>query len=271
MESIHVKFIQMLYLVGTNYSEPDSLQYIFHDEEGTFISMHIPNECVRKELDGANFPTFTYPLSEPQSKSMTSTNEKTLQDLSNALMHVVSIKDIYEKGKAGEFWIGGQIVAIENSYNWFVLCCQANDCNSQLIPLPSGEYECKKCLTNWTKGIDKYNLKLQVEDANGNAKLKLVDKDCIQLIGKTASDLRAKHRRITPQLPKEIQSLVGLGMLFMVDVKREQLENRYAPFSVTKIINDQTLVSLYCPEVLKKNWYLEPEEGDINLLDEVDY
>nr|GMD34238.1 replication factor A protein 1-like [Ipomoea batatas] len=204
----------------------------------------------RRELDGANFPTFTYPLSEPQSKSMTSTNEKTLQDLSNALMHVVSIKDIYEKGKAGEFWIGGQIVAIENSYNWFVLCCQANDCNNQLIPLPSGEYECKKCLTNWTKGIDKYNLKLQVEDANGNAKLKLVDKDCIQLIGKTASDLRAKHRRITPQLPKEIQSLVGLGMLFMVDVKREQLENRYAPFSVTKIINDQTLVSLYCPEVL---------------------
>nr|GMD14616.1 Zinc knuckle family protein [Ipomoea batatas] len=101
-------------------------------------------------------------------------------------------------------------------------------------------------------GIDKYNLKLQVEDANGNAKLKLVDKDCIQLIGRTASDLRAKHRRITPQLPKEIQSLVGLGMLFMVEVKREQLENRYAPFSVTKIINDQTLVSLYCPEVIKK-------------------
>nr|GMD54001.1 replication factor A protein 1-like [Ipomoea batatas] len=137
---------------------------------------------------------------EPQSKSMTSTNEKTLQDLSNALMHVVSIKDIYEKGK----------------------------------------------------GINKYNLKLQVEDANGNAKLKLVDKDCIQLIGKTTSDLRAKHRRITPQLPKEIQSLVGLGMLFMVEVKSEQLENRYAPFSVTKIINDQTLVSLYCPEVIKK-------------------
>nr|GMC53743.1 replication factor A protein 1-like [Ipomoea batatas] len=92
-------------------------------------------------------------------------------------------------------------------------------------------------LSNSTKtGIDMYNLKLQVEDANGNAKLKLVDKDCIQLIGKTASDLRAKHRRITPQLPKEIQSLVGLAMLFMVEVKREQLENRYAPFSVTKTI-----------------------------------
>nr|GMC47470.1 replication factor A protein 1-like [Ipomoea batatas] len=146
---------------------------------------------------------------EPQSTSMTSTNENTLQDLSNALMHVVSIKDIYEKKKT-------------------------NECNNRLIPLPSGEYECKKCLTIWTKGIDKYNLKLQVEDANGNAKLKLVDKDCIQLIGKTASDLRAKHRRITPQLPKEIQSLVGLAMLFMVEVKREQLENRYAPFSVTK-------------------------------------
>nr|GMC53482.1 replication protein A 70 kDa DNA-binding subunit B-like [Ipomoea batatas] len=128
----------------------------------------------RRELDGANFPTFTYPLS-------------------------------------------------------------ANECNNRLIPLPSGEYECTKCLTNWTKGIDKYNLKLQVEDANGNAKLKLVDKDCIQLIGKTASDLRAKYRRITPQLPEEIQSLVGLAMLFMVEVKREQLENRYAPFSVTKL------------------------------------
>nr|GLL31572.1 putative transposase [Ipomoea trifida] len=177
-KSMHVKFIQMLYLVDTNYSELDSLQYIFHDEE------------------------------------------------------------------AGEFWIGGKIVAVENSYNWFVVCCQANDCNSRLIPLPSGEYECKKCLKNWTKGIDKYNLKLQLEDANGNAKLKLVDKDCIQLIGRTTSDFRAKHRRITPQLPKEIPSLVGLGMLFMVEVKREQLENRYAPFSVTKIINDQTLVSL---------------------------
>nr|GMC86375.1 replication factor A protein 1-like [Ipomoea batatas] len=92
-----------------------------------------------------------------------------------------------KREKAGEFWIGGKIVAVENSYNWFAVCCQANDCNSRLIPLPSGEYECKNCLKNWTKGIDKYNLKLQVEDANGNAKLKLVDKDCIQLIGRTYS------------------------------------------------------------------------------------
>nr|GMC86104.1 replication factor A protein 1-like [Ipomoea batatas] len=182
-----------------------------------------------RELDAANFPTFTYPLSEPQSTSVTSTNEKTLQDLSNALMHVVSIKDIYEKRKAGEFWIGGKIVAVENSYNWFAVCCQANDCNSRLIPLPSGEYECKNCLKNWTKGIDKYNLKLQVEDANGNAKLKLVDKDCIQLIGRTASHLRATHRHITPQLPKEIQSLVGLGMLFMVEVKENNWKTDTLP------------------------------------------
>nr|GMC63203.1 replication factor A protein 1-like [Ipomoea batatas] len=256
----------MLYLVDTNYSEPDSLQYIFHDEEvllkqvltaftqqGTFINMHIPNECVRK-----------------YAKKFKEGQVYRIKNFWSRLMCTNTRQPI----TTGEFWIGGKIVAVENSYNWFAVCCQPNDCNSRLIPLPSGEYECKKCLTNWTKGIDKYNLKLQVEDANGNAKLKLVDKDCIQLIGRTTSDLRAEHRRITPQLPKEIQSLVGLGMLFMVEVQREQLENRYAPFSVTKIINDQTLVSIYCSEVIKKqqnNWYLEPEEGDINLLDEVDY
>nr|GMD01579.1 replication factor A protein 1-like [Ipomoea batatas] len=131
---------------------------------------------------------------KPQGTSMTSTKEKTLQDLSNVLMHVVSIKDIYEKRKACEFWIGGKIVAVENSYNWFAVCCQANNCNSRRIPLPSGEYECKKCLTNWTKGIDKYNLKLQVEDANGNAKLKLMDKKTIGILSQKKETFTCQTR-----------------------------------------------------------------------------
>lgn len=70
-----------------------------------------------------------------------------------------------------------------------------------------------------------------MEDGSANARLKLLDKDCIQLVGMAIVDLRAKNRRVTPQLLKQIQSLVGLGKLFMVEVKREHLENRYSPFS----------------------------------------
>nr|GMC78956.1 putative transposase [Ipomoea batatas] len=117
-----------------------------------------------RELDGANFSTFTYPLMESEGTSMSSDQDKALQELGNALMHIVSIKDIYEK-------------------------------------------------------------------ENANARLKLLDKDCIQLVGMAIVDLRAKNRRVTPQLLKQIQSLVGLGKLFMVEVKREHLENRYSPFS----------------------------------------
>nr|GMC75325.1 replication factor A protein 1-like [Ipomoea batatas] len=83
----------------------------------------------------------------------------------------------------------------------------------------------------------------------GNASFMLWDRECFELIGIGASDLRELHKDTTKP-PKQIEDLVGRCMLFRISAKTEHLSKLQSAFPVLKINTDQQLLQHHCPEIL---------------------
>ncbi|XP_019161866.1 PREDICTED: uncharacterized protein LOC109158412 [Ipomoea nil] len=160
--------------------------------------------------------------------------------------------DINEKELLyGNFWVAAKIVGIKSSWDWFYVSCKSHGCNKKLT-LRNTMYDYDKCKRTWQDGILRYKVKIRVVDLDGNAPFILWDKECTELLGIFATDLRKKILEGPLRVPREIESLVGIAMLFRIAARNEQFDNLHNAFAVMKVINDPKLVSIYCPELLDK-------------------
>ncbi|XP_031096444.1 replication protein A 70 kDa DNA-binding subunit B-like [Ipomoea triloba] len=174
------------------------------------------------------------------------------EDFSSGQMNVLTISDIYQNREYGDFWVVAKIVGIESSGDWFYVSCKAHGCNKKLILRNDGQkYDCDKCKRTWEEGILRYRVKIRVVDLNGNAPFILWDRDCQDLLGISATDLRKRTLEGPLTVPSEIESLVGLAMVFRIAARKEQFDNLHNAFAVIKVMNDPKLVSVYCRELLE--------------------
>nr|GLL44980.1 uncharacterized protein LOC109157038 [Ipomoea trifida] len=77
---------------------------------------------------------------------------------------------------------------------------------------------------------DRYRVKIRVADLNGNAPFLLWDRECCELLGMRAYDLDAKQNKDKNGVPKKLQSLVGLNLIFPIAVRKEQFQNMLNAF-----------------------------------------
>ncbi|KAH6782275.1 hypothetical protein C2S51_007568 [Perilla frutescens var. frutescens] len=162
---------------------------------------------------------------------------------------VKNISEITENNLIGSFWVYGKIVAIESVGSWYYLSCKK--CSKKIIKVESGFY-CERC-----------KVKMEVGEYRGDASFLLWNRECVQLIGKSAEMLRSGvvEGGQNTEIPDEIESLVDKEALFKILIKPDQKIN----YSVLKIWSDETVTSKYC---LK---YKESEERDyISILDNDD-
>nr|GMD83500.1 replication factor A protein 1-like [Ipomoea batatas] len=142
-------------------------------------------------------------------------------------------------------------------------------CNKKVV-LKDGMYVCGKCGTHCHKPMLRYKIKIRVVDANGNAPFLLWDRETLELLGGiTAEELKAMQPKVPTKLPKEIESLVGRGMVFKINVQRDQLEKRNLAFPVMQIKEDIDVLNQYCPGLLKETKQkgtnsVEPLDDDLD-------
>nr|GMD12747.1 replication protein A 70 kDa DNA-binding subunit D-like [Ipomoea batatas] len=111
---------------------------------------------------------------------------------------------------------------------------------------------------------------VRVYDANGNAPFLLWDREALELLGGiTAEELKAMQPKVPTKIPKEIESLVGRGMLFKINVQRDRLEKRNLPFPVMQIKEDIAVLNQYCPGLVKDTEQkgtnsIEPLDDDLD-------
>nr|GMC95524.1 putative transposase [Ipomoea batatas] len=75
--------------------------------------------------------------------------------------------------------------------------------------------------------------------------------------------------QVATKIPKEIESLVGRGLLFKINVKRDQLEKRNLAFPVRQIKENIVVLNQYCPGLLKDKKqkgtnFVDPMEDDLD-------
>ncbi|XP_019151939.1 PREDICTED: uncharacterized protein LOC109148658 [Ipomoea nil] len=135
-------------------------------------------------------------------------------------IEVRTISEIYRDKEFGDFWVAARILFIDDP-EWYYASCRTKGCNKKL-KLKGKWMWCSTCDRNWGDGTLRYRVKVRVVDLDGNAPFLLWDRECLDLIGITADDLKDTHTKGRKGLPKELETLIGLNLLFRIAVRKEQ-------------------------------------------------
>ncbi|XP_031111889.1 uncharacterized protein LOC116015860 [Ipomoea triloba] len=125
-----------------------------------------------------------------------------------------NISQLYDAPEVGSFWVLSKIVAFQNIGDWCYLSC------------------------------NRYKVTIRVSDATGNAAFQLWDRECNDLFGKSASELKKSYvEDEMDSFPPEMNVVVHQTLLFKVQVKPEHLSNFYGSWTVMKLCREPGLIS----------------------------
>nr|GLL16796.1 uncharacterized protein LOC109162436 [Ipomoea trifida] len=91
------------------------------------------------------------------------------------------------------------------------------------------------------------------------------DKDCSELLGITAYDLKTKYAMSKMHVPVEFNQLRNKSMVFKLNLKHDRIRNPAKPIPVLSVMHDEELEAQYCPSIVDDHDELSKmieEEGD---------
>ncbi|KAH6796672.1 hypothetical protein C2S52_021226 [Perilla frutescens var. hirtella] len=126
--------------------------------------------------------------------------------------------------------------------------------DSRIIPIAEflelKTFTCQKCNLDEISGQLRFKLTVLVEDDTGHLNLLLWNKECLQLLGKTASELSQTREDELDEIPPEIENLVDRTALFKFQVKAEDLgkaedlnKKHEGSYSVLSLTCDEGVIS----------------------------
>ncbi|XP_019150976.1 PREDICTED: uncharacterized protein LOC109147773 [Ipomoea nil] len=158
---------------------------------------------------------------------------------------VSSIEEIYSKKHLGEYWVAGRIVGVESLCDWYYISCKTNSCKRKLTE-SGGMLYCAGCKSYWQEGIIRYRVIVRVANETGDAPMLLWDRECADLVGITAGDLKENYPRGNNSIPMELGRLCGMSMLFRIAMKKDQVESYYSAFTVLRVCRVEALLTQHC-------------------------
>nr|GLL31379.1 uncharacterized protein LOC109157737 [Ipomoea trifida] len=162
-----------------------------------------------------------------------------LGDLQSGSITITTLSDLLMKE---------EIVGIEGSRkgDWYYTSCMSQGCNKKLSVGDQGLLICGKCNKKWEQGCVRYKVVVRVVDKRDDAPFLLWDRECADLVGVPASLLFEKYLKVDIDIPPELESLIGMSMIFKLSLKRDQMRGPTSAYNVMRVIRDQALVDEYC-------------------------
>ncbi|KAH6800860.1 hypothetical protein C2S52_001324 [Perilla frutescens var. hirtella] len=165
-------------------------------------------------------------------------------DLTSGHHTLVNTKSLHLKNKAGTYWIYGKIESVGLDGTWYYMSCLR--CTKKVSKV-GDKFFCDKCNNSDATGSLRYKLIILIADEAGTQSLLLWNKECFELVGKTAMELKAHiaNDNESPKMPSEITSLIVRAVLFKVQV-RDGYKSPNTPLNVVTLNFDTDVVSKYC-------------------------
>ncbi|XP_019200248.1 PREDICTED: uncharacterized protein LOC109193875, partial [Ipomoea nil] len=124
------------------------------------------------------------------------------------------------KRQLGEYWVAGRIVGVESLCDWYYISCKTNSCKKKLSE-SGGMLYCAGCKNYWQEGVVRYRLIVRVADDTGDAPMLIWDRECAELVGMVAGDLKDSYPGGNNSIPPELGRLRGMSMLFRIAMKKD--------------------------------------------------
>nr|GMC86692.1 replication factor A protein 1-like [Ipomoea batatas] len=280
--AMRLRLVRTYDILQSRYSDKfKSRECVFHDEE-------YYHKTLVKEYKGVDFPRKMYRLQSFTSiKTLEGIDEKVLIDVIGRVVKIFSPLDKLINSRPSKLIdFGIQLkCTVWDQHVEKVMPFFKSDLTEAVIVLiqmcrvkvaeNSGEvkicssYDATQLLFN-QDCLEFTDFRERVVDANGNAPFLLWDRESLELFGGiTAEKLKAMQPKVPTKIPKEIESLVGRGMLFKINVQRDRLEKRNLAFPVMQIKVDIAVLNQYCHGLLndtkqKGTDSVEPLDDDLD-------
>ncbi|XP_019181618.1 PREDICTED: uncharacterized protein LOC109176667 [Ipomoea nil] len=103
----------------------------------------------------------------------------------------------------------------------------------------------------YQEGMARYRVKVIVLDKGlRDVPFLLWDRECSELVGIPAHSLYTKYNKVS-DIPRELESLVGLRMIFKISLKMEFMKGATSAYTVVRVLRDEVLVSAYCSKLIE--------------------
>ncbi|XP_019179099.1 PREDICTED: uncharacterized protein LOC109174320 [Ipomoea nil] len=173
-----------------------------------------------------------------------------IDDFTSGALTVTPVADLLKKKQNGEFYAPAEIVAIEGSFGWMYISCMSPGCNRKLFG-QLVDLICTHCDKKYQEGMARYQVKVIVLDKGlRDAPFLLWDRECSELVGIPAHSLYTKYNKV-PDIPRELESLVGLRMIFKISLKMKFMKRANSAYTVMRVLRDEVLVSAYCSKLIE--------------------
>ncbi|XP_047258058.1 uncharacterized protein LOC124890275 [Capsicum annuum] len=126
-------------------------------------------------------------------------------------------------------------------------------CNKCIIKVEQdgNSFFCPKCNSE-AKVVHRYRLQVRVMDGTGLITLLLWNHEAVQLMGKTAKELKESLiDNDECSYPSELNDIVEKRLMFKVMVKESNIYKQDEIYKVLKFADDESLFKEYCHPSLK--------------------
>ncbi|XP_074278221.1 replication protein A 70 kDa DNA-binding subunit A-like [Silene latifolia] len=139
----------------------------------------------------------------------------------------------------------GTIKRVETQHDWFYSSCKL--CATEVTMNDNGTFYCFKCKKTVKFVSTRYKVVFKVEDDSGSASLLMFCREMIQLIQKTAVDLRETLIKNGEDglFPIEFDDLLEKQFLFKLNISEYNLSKNYKVYTVSRITDDPELLSAH--------------------------
>ncbi|KAH0650462.1 hypothetical protein KY284_030374 [Solanum tuberosum] len=233
---------------------PYSMELILQDEKNTIVTkledssfhMDVFKLCTFDEVAIQHNTDENQLIGEYEKVSQTSSQQhiSISEELSTGMVSFKFIKDFLQCTEESTYWIAVKIVCLELGHKWSYLACKK--CITKVDPM-GDKYYCLKCNVEVISVIHRYRLQIHVTDETGFISLLLWNKEVLQLIGKTAKELKEGLIGDADNgYPTELDTLIEKKLMFKVQIKDSNINKNDNVYKVVKFIDDEALLKEYC-------------------------
>ncbi|KAH0693272.1 hypothetical protein KY290_021467 [Solanum tuberosum] len=165
-------------------------------------------------------------------------------ELSKGVVSFTYLSDLSQCYEESSFWIAAKIVCLELDSGWSYLAC--NNCITK-VDTEGTKYYCKKCNSEVKSVIHRYRLQLSVMDGTAFISILLWNKETIQLLGKTAKELKeGLLEDEESSYPTELGDLMEKNFMFKILIKDSNINRKDNVYKVVNFTDDDTLLKEFC-------------------------
>ncbi|KAL1339123.1 hypothetical protein AAHE18_U010800 [Arachis hypogaea] len=214
-----------------------------HVQSSYYASKLHVNVYIKEVVDSKNRLGSTCQITSQYISHLSSQPSYSVSDeINGALVRLKSIEELLNCANEGSYWILASIVCLDvGKDDWLY-----KECTRCPQKLEGAEpFYCKRCDQVDSNPLLRFRLQVIVSDGTGSITLVLWDREAMQVVGKTATEIKENSfdDGDADTYPKALDSVIDTKLLIKVAVSSRNINGYDDVYNVMRISGDEELIT----------------------------